>query len=109
MASMKFIRQILAGKKKLLKRERVIFCPKVERFRKLTVEKLVDLGMEEIPELELYLPLDSDKPKVDRGYLLNVSAFLITLGHEHPEASLHRRAQKGHHHREQNFEERSQL
>ena len=99
MARMGFLRGVLSGRKKLIKMTEVNFLPKVERFRSLTIEKMLAYCTDNIEGIFDYLPDDPSENTVDRTYLLNVN-FLINIDYEHCEPEMHPEAEAGGHHSE---------
>jgi hypothetical protein len=80
---MDFIRQLLSGRKKMLKMSRVNFCPPIERYRKLSVKHLVEWSELNVPTLRDFLPDVTNFSSLDRTYVLNVSFYAHQPGDEH--------------------------
>ena len=76
MAKMNFLRKVLNGKKKLLKVNKMILLPKIERFKSLSVENMLEYCCNNLDEIFNYLPDDPQFGVLDRGFLLNVSQII---------------------------------
>jgi hypothetical protein len=72
MASIEFLKDILAGRKRLIKKNQIRYIQKLERFHELTVNNLVDYGMNNINNFGDYLPANHDEAVLSRSYLINV-------------------------------------
>ena len=75
MARMSFLRGVLSGRKRMIKAGGVRFLPKVEKFRSLSIERMLEYCAENLGDVFECLPEDPSSTNVDRGYLLNVSAI----------------------------------
>ena len=73
-----FLRAVLAGRKRMLKANAVRYLPKVEKFRSLSIERMLDYCGDNLQDTFDCLPDDPSPTNVDRGYLFNVSRPPLT-------------------------------
>ena len=85
--TMEFMRDCLAGRKRLLTNREV--CPvTVPRYKEFNCTNLQALALSD-DELRLFLPDASDKKPINRKFLFNVSSLLTqVLDHQHAQAWL---------------------
>lgn len=72
MCSIDFLKDILAGKRKLVKLNQVRFVSGLERFTELTISSLMDFGLENVPNYEIYFPQDVPRSKLCREYVAHI-------------------------------------
>ena len=74
MMTLVFIKDILAGRRRLMRIENVQFVPKLEKYPELTVESLLNYARKNLQEFFEYLPAEHNDPaKLSREYCANVS------------------------------------
>ena len=87
MACMDFVKDILKGRKKMIKLDSVKFVQVPEKYAELTINNLITVARAQLPQLFEYLPDNIVPAKIDREYFLNV--VVIQVGDEHPRKRNH--------------------
>lgn len=76
MATLPFLKDILSGTKRMVNRNELRICQKLEKFDSLTIANLIGFGMERINNFADYLPDDYQNNKsISREYVSNVGSF----------------------------------
>ena len=75
MATLPFLKDILSGRKKLIKLQNARIVVELERYSELTIERLMEYGEQNIINFNDYLPEDIQRPKICRQYLSTVSLY----------------------------------
>ena len=70
---MRFLRQILSGQKKLLNLKQVKYIQAREKYRLLSVRRVLEICRDEGLRVEDYLPDYTSETEIDRSFLHNVS------------------------------------
>lgn len=74
MCTVDFLREILSGRKRLLKLNAVRFVIGTERYQDLTLTSLLRYAEDNLRELEQFVPNNVQPNKLCREYVLNVKS-----------------------------------
>lgn len=79
MVKLKFLRQILDGRKKHLKIKKVLFLGGYERYKDLKMEIIIPESLKEFPILHEYFPDEVNNKLIDRSWSYDVILILMQV------------------------------
>ena len=95
MLSTEMLKGIVAGHKRLLKKNVVIKCYRYELYPELSIEQVHAFARQRIPDFDAYLPDEPTSAKIERRYLLDLVNSLIPNSMEDRRKEAIRRSKAG--------------